>query len=280
MRPSESTPDYPKALEDVCLRALARRPADRYATATDMRRDLLRVARELGDSPLPEEELGRLMTRLFEERIEEKREMLRRVRAGSNVTRVPDAEIDVNVELPVAEKTSALPSTARDVARPRAPTPFARRPWTRMAFGGVGILALATVWFAGRSSTSISTQTSSVSSSLATAPPSSASAADASVPAPSSSVESPSSREVVLHLETTPAGARVLVAGQDRGITPVDLRLPRAATSLELELRKDGYAPLKQAITPDVDQRLVLTLTARSKPRAAATADDGYHRFQ
>src|SRR5690606_4471316 len=45
-RPSREVPDYPRALEEVCVRALARDPDERYATAAEMRDDLLRVMRE------------------------------------------------------------------------------------------------------------------------------------------------------------------------------------------------------------------------------------------
>ncbi|OKL50549.1 Stk1 family PASTA domain-containing Ser/Thr kinase [Boudabousia marimammalium] len=43
-RPSAVTPDVPYALDQVVLRALAKRKEDRYASASDMRADLMRAA--------------------------------------------------------------------------------------------------------------------------------------------------------------------------------------------------------------------------------------------
>jgi PEGA domain len=64
-------------------------------------------------------------------------------------------------------------------------------------------------------------------------------------------------------VETQPAGARVLLDGRDRGVTPLDVKLPRSASSLPLELRRSGYAPLLQTVVPDSDQRLLLSLHPR-----------------
>src|SRR6266545_3641724 len=47
-RPSRETPDYPPALEEICVRALARDPEHRYATAAEMREDLLRAMQTMG----------------------------------------------------------------------------------------------------------------------------------------------------------------------------------------------------------------------------------------
>jgi len=46
--PSAIVPDYPPDLERIVLRALARRPADRHASAQELRRELLAWARGAG----------------------------------------------------------------------------------------------------------------------------------------------------------------------------------------------------------------------------------------
>ena len=46
--PSEIRPDYPRAVEAVVLKALARMPEDRYASAEEMADDLARAARTVG----------------------------------------------------------------------------------------------------------------------------------------------------------------------------------------------------------------------------------------
>src|SRR5262249_6239344 len=84
--PSRLAAGYPAELEAICMRALSAAPEDRYATAMDMRRELLAVGRDLAPSQEPTEALGRLMQQAFEDRVAEKREVLRRLRIGSHVT--------------------------------------------------------------------------------------------------------------------------------------------------------------------------------------------------
>ncbi len=83
--PSNIVAGYPERLGAICQRALSRLREDRYQTALEMRRDLLAAMRDIGGDPVPEDVLGRLMKRIFADRIDEKQEMLQRIRAGSQV---------------------------------------------------------------------------------------------------------------------------------------------------------------------------------------------------
>lgn len=138
--PSRLRPDVSPALESVCLRALARDPGARFATAADLRRELLVVLRS-ATSEEPAADLSALMKGFFAERIEEKRALLRNVEAGSSVARIPVGEVDLKTDLPEVDATSdawvtpALPpalapvsSPAPIVEPPGAPSPpaFAR----------------------------------------------------------------------------------------------------------------------------------------------------------
>jgi serine/threonine protein kinase len=62
--PSKLRPDYPPALERVVMRALARDPAERYASAFEMQEDLELVTRECKLHALPGA-LGRYLEHLF-----------------------------------------------------------------------------------------------------------------------------------------------------------------------------------------------------------------------
>ncbi len=75
--PRELDSSYPASLEKICMKALARDPDERYATALDMRRDIAGALRDMFVDSLPEEELSALMKRLFADRIEEKGALLR-----------------------------------------------------------------------------------------------------------------------------------------------------------------------------------------------------------
>lgn len=245
--PSETTEGYPPELERVCMKALSRRREDRYQTALEMRRDLLGVARALGLSEVPEEDIARLMKQLFEQRIEEKQDMLRRVRGGSVPTALPAAELDEEIDLPSAAEDPSTIYTASDVKSSSA-RPSRRGVWVVGALAIAG-LASAAIWFGSRSNESAPPPAAPV-----VAPPN---VASANAPTPSANTE----REITLRIETTPSGARVLLAGKDKGPTPLDLPLPKSDEALELSLARPGFATRKERVVPNVSQRLVLPLT-------------------
>jgi len=92
--------------------------------------------------------------------------------------------------------------------------------------------------------------------------------------------------EVVIRIETTPPKAHVFVAGEDHGVSPVDLRLLRSSEVTEVELRRDGYVTQVEKVTPETDQKLKLTLIAvpvrgaapPPPPKPSASANP-YRRF-
>ncbi len=92
--------------------------------------------------------------------------------------------------------------------------------------------------------------------------------------------------EVTLSVESIPPRAIVLLDGEVVGPAPTSFKVPRRTTEATLEIRSPGYQTLKETITPDVDQRLRLTMIPiPSKPAAspatAATtsAPPRYRRF-
>src|SRR5439155_1110366 len=62
---------------------------------------------------------------------------------------------------------------------------------------------------------------------------------------------------VVVRIETTPSGARVLVQGEERGMSPTELHLDRSAGPVAIELQRAGFLTLTQTVLPDADQRLL-----------------------
>ncbi|MEJ7732676.1 MAG: serine/threonine-protein kinase [Polyangiaceae bacterium] len=281
--PSSLRPGYPKRLDAVCMRALARRPADRYSTAAEMRRELVGIAKEVESEVLPEEVLARRMTRLFPDRIEEKRDMLRKFRAGSGITSVPPAELD---EPDTTEQESA--SVLRSVTdvpveeAPRRSVVWRTVPWVA-SLAAIALTASA-LWLqrGPAASTAPAPPVTSVASSIA-APPEAA--------APTPPAAEPAATHVAVHIDSTPAGATVVVDGELRGTTPLQIAVTRAAEPLELELRRDGFETLRREVIPRVDQQLYLSLrpTARpgarspaaatARPRPAPRPDAGYFKF-
>ena len=248
--PSRLVEKYPSSLEKICMRALAFDREDRYATAADMRRDLVDAMAELMPrSARPDEALATLMRSLFEDRIAEKMEMLRRASSGAPITHVPAGEIDSEVEppgVPLSERVEK-----RSGGRKLALT------FALASVAGVGVLVGA---YARAKPSPPAAATTADSSASAAAPLASAAASTSAQP------------DVLVHVETRPPGASVTIDGAARGTTPVDLRLARGAKTFALELRRAGYTPLQRTITAEADQSLLLDLAPSVSPRIVRTA--------
>jgi eukaryotic-like serine/threonine-protein kinase len=81
--PSEVSPDLPKELDAIALRAIARSPAHRFATAREMGRELMKFCRESGVMVSPIE-IETLMERLFEKEIADSKLLLRQAKRSHN----------------------------------------------------------------------------------------------------------------------------------------------------------------------------------------------------
>jgi serine/threonine protein kinase len=77
--PSELNPDLPKELDAIVLRSICRAPNQRYATAREMGRDLMKFCRESGVMVGPIEIEG-LMEKLFEKELAESKSLLRKAK--------------------------------------------------------------------------------------------------------------------------------------------------------------------------------------------------------
>jgi serine/threonine protein kinase len=72
-----------------------------------------------------------------------------------------------------------------------------------------------------------------------------------------------------LHVESAPAGAQVIVAGEVRGVTPLGVELDRSAREVDISLELEGHAREVLHVVPEMDQRLVVQLDA-VEPEVAA----------
>jgi serine/threonine-protein kinase len=277
-RPSRERPDYPRALENICLRALARDPSQRYDTAFDMYLDL---AEMIGDVPDLRGELEAEMARLFPDRIAEKRKLLVHVRAGTDVGPLPAAEVDELVDVPQVSQISG--TGARAV--PIVPTavvdaPKRRRVWPLLVLllllgGGAG----GVVYWQMRDDDVV-----------AFVPPPFVPQA---IEAPA--VEPPPAKpdDIEISVVTEPPGAAIAIDGEVVGVSPLDVKKPRGDRKLHVELRLASYETQSQDIKLDRDQRLVVALV-KDKPAVVPAVktrpvvkpkpkpkekDDEFHRF-
>ena len=290
LRPSEVMPDFPAVLEDIVMRALDRDPEKRYPTALAMRRDLLAAVRDLSVEVAPEERLGSVMHRLFADRVTEKAAMLRRVEAGAEVDDIPAPETDDSIEIPMAFDSCStpppadLPATlvvAMQAEEPqRAATRRRRAPFALATAGALAVLLLGTVGLVVASRRATAQVSTAAPDLRAPESPPNASATGAA-PAPPAVSSLPA--EVVIRIETTPAKAHVFLGGEERGLSPVELRMPRGTDIREVEIRRDGYQTQHEKVAPETDQKIKLTLVATAPkgaaPKPVASANP-YRRFE
>jgi len=281
-----------------------------------MRRDLLAALHDLGAGAMHEEELSHRMQDLFRDRIADKQDMLRRFRAGVSLTSVPAAETDATVDIPISfrddgsvvDTSPATParrasrfdhasSSSQDLRQEQddpAQARTSRLPRAKWALAALAIGAAVSIGAAasGRFGPPAEAASGPMGEASETSPrqasrqASPSSPGEADPPAPPQS--EPDVEHIVVHVESSPGGARVRIDGRDEGVTPLDLRLPRGKGGLKLELRREGFVTYTQSVVPDVDQKLLLSLRAvrgsgalpAAKPAApAAPAKSGFRRF-
>ncbi len=264
--PRSVDPDYPAQLESICLRALERDVDKRFATADEMRRELVAFLRTTPNVGVHDELLAERMRALFADRLENKTVMIRELRSGGAPAILPPPEVDLQVEPPVVATVATRPEPTPAAAGATAPGAPTERPRRAPLYVGAAAALLAASAFAigGLRARPEAGETSPEPSAFAPVSPAAAE--------PSVTPATPAS--VVIEITTSPPGAHVWVGETDRGPTPQKLALDRGAEPVALELRLEGYEPLSERVTPDVDQRLALSLkpALRGRPPARPTA--------
>lgn len=283
--PSSVVPGYPPELERICMRALRFDLDERYASAEEMRVELVRFQRASSDESLPEQQLQSCMHALFQDRIAEKADLLHRLKDGSGVSQIPTAEISDEVSVPLVETDREAPQTklgrpGRESSEPSADRTRVdaisrgagarKRPALGMMFGAAVALCLV-VGFGGYlfmtqhaygARQPLSLRVARVTPTVASPPPSPVAAPE---PAPLA--------QVTVELTSQPPGAKVWIDESYRGDAPLSVALPRGTLPVRLRLELEGYDSFEQALVPDVDQRFALSLTPHSRADGAAPTE-------
>ena len=251
VEPSSAVEGFPSELEAVIMRALARRREERFETAAEMRRELLAVVRKL--PPLedaPDAALGSLMADMFDERVTEKRGMLRRVASGEDLEVTVSTEVDEGTVLPTA--------------MPRDPTRTASNVWatrtrrgqrSRTFLWGAGLAAVAGVALVV---TLPRIRGSSEATPVASPSPASPSSV-AALPIAAASVK--------FQVDSVPRGAQVELGGKPLGTTPLSVSVLAGAAPRKLRVTHEGHLPFVDHVRMTADKQLMLQL----EPQAQAT---------
>jgi eukaryotic-like serine/threonine-protein kinase len=295
-RPTELDPLYPSSLEAICTRALAQDRRDRYPTMLQMRRDLaaaIRGASGVERRAGEDEQLAGLMARLFADRIDEKRDMLRCAGAGITVDSIPAADADTEVELPDVPRTTRLTRSAEGACSRRS----AHR---ASGLGGAALaIAAAVAVLLGGASRWVGSGDHSPDSqeiALRQAVPRSRERVSRSPGRVSRSPEpAPQRQEPAagrLTVESIPPGADVFVAGEPCCRAPCSLAIPHAERPVAVDVRHDRFRPVTRSVVPDGDYKLVVhlqpiaamdrTSRPRRQKRRSATRDTApvFERFE
>ncbi|MDQ3037155.1 MAG: protein kinase, partial [Myxococcota bacterium] len=121
-------------LDRIAQKALSRELDERYASADALRLDLVGAIRALAPEGAPQEDLAALMRTTFDERIAQRRGLLREIASGGAVTSVPRIDDD---ELEPGEHAESTEVAASSEAAPTRARTWAPRAWT------IGISAVA-----------------------------------------------------------------------------------------------------------------------------------------
>jgi hypothetical protein len=91
---------------------------------------------------------------------------------------------------------------------------------------------------------------------------------------------------VAISVDTNPVGVHVIVDGEDRGVTPVDVRVKKGGVAMKVELHAAGYQPQSQDVVADKDQHLFFSMLPLPRKSGGGTGKkgpknqgSGFHRF-
>jgi serine/threonine protein kinase len=281
--PSMHNPAVPPALDAVCMRALARSRADRFADCGEMAAALDEVVHQL---KFGADAAARVIVREFPNVPEPTQQLsLVAVPAAERTpsrssTPTPVGEQIHNVPTAIGVHPSAPTKLKKAIGRLTEPTLRAWRQRERrrmILVSAVATLAVAGVLAARHPATA--TTTAATATRVVTVPLSGSPWLTAAVtvmpaaPALAPAVASPPST-VTIKLTTKPAGAEVTVEGETtaRGSTPLTLTLTRGSDVRRLVLTAPGYQRALAEVTPDLDSRLHFELekaTRTTRRRAA-----------
>ena len=234
-KPSELVSGYPLELERICLHALDRDVKRRYQTAEEMAADLAQACERLAPGSGFQDERARLMNLLFSDRREAKRNLLRRVERGSILS-------SVGVVSDIAQPAVVAKSSPR------------RTGWIAAVLILAGLGAGVGFWVADTRGGAVDQEKSSNQREVG---------ARRTNTAATKSPADVADATVKIRLVTVPSNV-ILRVGEATYVSPVELQLDRSNEPITVEATHVDHLPASQAVTPDRDQVVHITMVATS----------------
>jgi len=313
-RLSSAWPECPAALDDIMARATATSKMNRYATANEMRQDIVAYL-ESTNARASSEEVGQLLVGMFDAKRAEMRSIIERQLSGLRRASTEDVSLRVidarrlssdSLELPRVTLTSSpsVPSGGAPLtssisglgggtgtsaslsgstatSTPTATLASAERPGRMrapVAIILIGLAAAVTVLLLRKSGESppavAGTPTSSVSATVVTA------SAAATTSATAADSATPSTATIEVRLSAKPEQAKIFLDDTALDSNPYVGRFRRDDRPHTLRIEADGHTSLQRAVSFDSDVTVdaALERAASWKEKPAAATPDGLPR--
>ena len=255
--PQSASPSVPSELNDLCVRALAPSPADRFQTAAELREAILRLPESAG-ATLPPKDVGELVARAFAEKREHTRGIIAAQLARRDTPLLSRERFGLPVHLPSLATATTSGSAGGAVVSPqRSPRPRSRVLLVTLAVAAVGVAFLG---FGARGG-------------LSDGPPGAipASRQAASIRPPSRLASSavleggtdatPPHGSVHVHLAATPASAVLYLDGVRLASNPFEGDYPSDPAGHTVRAEAPGFVTSAAGIVLEDDVKLALPLS-------------------
>jgi serine/threonine protein kinase len=244
-RPTEIKPDYPKALEQIVMRALAKKRDERYQSARELQADLEDFVREerIAVSPVS---LARWMQLLFQDQLVEQKEALQDVKQLADVIA---AQHSTRISMhSIYDGTGPGTLSSAGAASLQPPPAPKRRPiGLPLAALGAGVFFAAGFFYTEMRAPRPSTPPTP------SAPPAPSAHAEHDPPEALSPPD-PEPRSA-LEIESQPEGCSIWLNGDLRPeLTPARIERLPLGQELSVKLTKDGFDAYREAVTLTVAQ--------------------------
>jgi serine/threonine-protein kinase len=267
----EVCPDVPTVLAEICDKATAPDPDERYATAAEFQHDLEEYL-DQASRPPGQREMAALLQQYFEQEQAQRRARIQELLSGS---------IQPSMTPPRGLSSQSAPRAVAELPgvdvqlESRPPTPAASRLRRPVVIGGAIVALGALGVFFLRSKDNAHANVANVAGDgRAAAETPSAAAAEPSAPRADDSAKKGEPATVQIFIQVRPSSATVMIDGVRLGSNPFQAEVKSEKKTHVLHASAPGYLPLEQMITYSSDTHLEIALRPAGGGRPARGHDE------